>query len=466
MPIAIYWFRRALRLDDNQGLSVALERYGSIVPVFVLDPAILSRPDTGKARVRFLFQGLAALDASLRERGGRLIIRHGDPIEVLPRLAAECGAKAVYYADEHEPHGMRRDEAVRAALEKQGVLVTTLEDHLLVSPDRLFTKAGSAYTKFTPYKKRWLEEKIPAPLPLPTRIPVPEGISTEPLPKPKANWPQATVRGGEAEARKLLDTFLVEAVKVYDTGREKPAHEGTSRLSAYLRFGMLSPRRFHYELNALREKLPVAERVGVDTVITELCWRDFFAQVLYHFPHAATGSFKAELDTIAWQNDERLFEAWKQGRTGYPIVDAAMRQLQSESWMHNRARMIVASFLTKDLLIDRRWGEKHFMELLVDGDMAANNGGWQWAASTGTDAQPYFRIFNPTSQGEKFDPEGAYVKRWVPELAQVPAKAIHTPWVLSPTERKSLGADAYPIPIVDHGVQREKALALFKAVRK
>lgn len=466
MPTAIYWFRRALRLDDNHGLNAALERFGSVVPVFILDPAILSRPDTGKARVRFLFEGLAVLDADLRKRGGRLIVRHGDPLNVLPRLLAECDARAIYFADEHEPYGIQRDEAVRTTLEQQGIQVLTQEDHLLVSPDRIFSKTGSAYTQFTFYKKRWVDEKIPAPLPVPRHISVPEQIQSEPLPTPEPSWPRATVLGGEEEARKLLDRFLVEAAGDYDTGRDKPAQEGTSRLSAYLRFGMLSARRFYHELQALREKLPTTRHAGVDTVISELCWRDFFAQVLFHYPRAATGSFKVGLDTIAWQNEERLFEAWKQGRTGYPIVDAAMRQLQSESWMHNRARMIVASFLTKDLLIDWRWGEKHFMELLVDGDMAANNGGWQWAASTGTDAQPYFRIFNPTSQGEKFDPAGEYVKRWVPELAQVPANTIHTPWLLSTAERKRLGADTYPMPIVDHAVQREKALALFKAVRK
>jgi deoxyribodipyrimidine photo-lyase len=466
MTPAIYWFRRALRLDDNQGITEALARFGSVVPVFLLDPAILSRPDTGKARMRFLFEGLASLDADLRARGGRLIIRQGNPVDVLPRLALECGARTVFHAREHEPHGIQRDAAVKAALEVAGIELVAHEDHLLISPDRVRTQAGGGYTVFSPYKRRWLEEGIPAPLPAPGRIPVPVAIASESLPVPDSGWPQAVVRGGEAEAHRLLDQFLTAAARSYDTGRETPATEGTSRLSAHLRFGMLSARRFYQELRALRAGLPVTDRAGVDTVISELCWRDFYAQVLFHFPHAATGSFKPELDTIAWQNDERLFAAWKAGRTGYPIVDAALRQLQSEGWMHNRARMIVASFLTKDLLIDWRWGERHFMELLVDGDMAANNGGWQWAASTGTDAQPYFRIFNPTSQGQKFDPEGTYVRRWVPELARVPTKAIHAPWTLSAAERAYLGADAYPQPIVDHAMQREKALALYRVVKK
>ncbi len=464
MSTAIYWFRRALRLDDNHGLLEALSHFEQVVPVFILDPAILTRPDTGKARVRFLFEGLSALDADLRTLGGRLILRHGDPTAVLPELIKECGATALFHAREHEPYGVLRDEAVRAALE---IEIISHEDHLLISPDQIFTKTGGVYTVFSPYKKNWLEQTtIPPALPAPERVRVPEGIFSEPLPLPEAHWPQATVFGGEHEARKLLDTFLESGARVYDTGRELPGVEGTSRLSAHLRFGMLSVRRFYHALREVRAALPATQRNGVSTVISELIWRDFYAQVLFHFPHAATGSFKRELDTIPWQNDPELFESWKAGRTGYPIVDAAMRQLQGEGWMHNRARMIVASFLTKDLLIDWRWGESYFMEMLVDGDMAANNGGWQWAASTGTDAQPYFRIFNPTSQGEKFDPDGAYVRRWVPELARVPAKAIHAPWTLSPAERSYLGADAYPAPVVEHSVQREKALALYKAARE
>jgi deoxyribodipyrimidine photo-lyase len=459
MSTALYWFRRALRLDDNAGLTEALKRFERVACVFILDPAILSRPDTGKARVRFLFEGLASLEADLRARGGRLIVRHGDPVEVLPRLAAECAASVVFHAREHEPHGKERDARVSRVIE-----TVVHEDHLLVSPDRVFTQAGAPYTVFSPYKRRWLEETIPAPLPAPERVPAPEGLFSEPLPTPDPSWPEATVSGGEGEARTLLNRFLSEAASVYDTGREAPATDGTSRLSAHLRFGMLSARRFYHKLQTVRAALPVTGRRGIDTVISELVWRDFYAQVLFHFPHAASGSFQRELDTIAWHNDERLFDAWKDGRTGYPIVDAAMRQLASESWMHNRARMIVASFLTKDLLIDWRWGESYFMQMLVDGDMAANNGGWQWAASTGTDAQPYFRIFNPTSQGEKFDPDGAYVKRWVPELARVPAKAIHAPWALATAERAYLCPE-YPTPIVDHALQREKALALYREAR-
>jgi deoxyribodipyrimidine photo-lyase len=463
MSTAVYWFRRALRLDDNHGLCAALARFERVVPVFILDPAILTRSDTGKTRVRFLFEGLKVLDDDLRARGGRLIVRLGDPIDILPKLIRECGATALFHASEHEPHGILRDESVKAAL---NIEIVSHEDHLLIPPDQIFTKVGGVYTVFSPYKKNWLEQTtVAAALPAPERVVVPEAIFSEPLPMPEAHWPQATVLGGESEARKLLDTFLSSAATRYDTGRELPGVEGTSRLSAHLRFGMLSARRFYHTLRSVRASQPVTQRFGIDTVISELIWRDFYAQVLFHFPHAASGSFKRELDTIAWQNDPALFASWKAGRTGYPIVDAAMRQLQGEGWMHNRARMIVASFLTKDLLIDWRWGEQYFMEMLVDGDMAANNGGWQWAASTGTDAQPYFRIFNPTSQGEKFDPDGAYVKRWVPELARVPAKSIHAPWTLTPAERSYLGADAYPAPIVDHAVQREKALAMYKAVR-
>ena len=307
-------------------------------------------------------------------------------------------------------------------------------------------------------------------------MPVPADIKSDGLPSLdtlKFQTAQTFECGGEDAAHRLLKGFLDKKIERYDTARDILSEDGTSLLSRHLHLGTLSAR---FVVDAVRqagldapsgpargEHQPEA---GHSTFLSEIAWHDFYLQILHHFPHVASGAFRPQYDALKWENDETLFEAWKTGKTGYPIVDAAMRQLNAVAWMHNRGRMVVASFLTKDLLIDWRWGEKYFMQQLVDGDQAANNGGWQWAAGTGTDAQPYFRIFNPTSQGEKFDPEGEYVRRWVPELARVPAKSIHAPWKLSEAEREHLGAGGYPKPVVDHAVQRGRALAMYAKAAK
>lgn len=465
MTTAIFWFRRDLRLDDHRGLCSALARFESVVPVFVLDPALLSRPDIAKARVRFLFEGLADLDAQLRARGGRLIVRSGDPAQVLPALARETGASVVFHADENEPHGRERDANVSRALQKIGVSVETHEDLFLVPPDAVKTQAGGVYTVFTPFFRTWSVQPIPPCLPNPPRFAVPPSLPSEPLPTADLTWPTACVRGGESEGERLLDRFLSGAAKSYIPGREQMAEAGTGGLSAYLKFGMLSPRRIRERVLSVRETSSPETWASLDGFVRQLAWRDFYGQILFHFPRCVTESFQPALNTVAWENDLALFDAWREGRTGYPVVDAAMRQLLAEGWMHNRARMIAASFLTKDLLVDWRWGERHFMNHLVDGDPANNNGGWQWAAGTGTDAQPYFRIFNPVSQGTKFDPDGDYVRRWVSELTKVPSEVIHEPWKLSPAERNVLGLN-YPAPIVDHAVRRERALAMYKAAKE
>jgi deoxyribodipyrimidine photo-lyase len=474
--IALYWFRRSIRLDDNRALIEAAANAEQIVPVFILDPAILTHATTGVARVNFLFEALADVDTSLRERGSRLILRHGQPVAELERLVGETGATAVFFGREYEPYGRERDEAVIKALEKLGVSVLQSSDHLLTEPEDIRTKAGGVYTVFTPYKRVWLEQPIDSPAPAPRRIETPNNIHSEALPKlPKrlgvaGDFDQKPkVTGSEAEAKRWLKDFLENCVGEYDTDRDFPGLEGTSRLSAYLKFGVISPRRVFAGVQNRRKSLGLEKKSGIDTWLSELAWRDFYYQILFHFPHVVDGAFRPVYNDISWENDETLFRAWCEGKTGYPIVDAAQRQLNTEAWMHNRARMITASFLTKDLLCDWRWGERFFMQKLVDGDQASNNGGWQWSAGTGTDAQPFFRIFNPVSQGEKFDPTGEYVKRWLPELKRVPAKYVHRPWELSAAEQEAVGCVLgrdYPKPIVDHKIQREKALTLYRFAEK
>lgn len=417
-------------MDDNRALLLALQSAEQVVPVFVLDPKILARTDTSPRRVAFLYAGLHRLDADLRARGSYLVIRHGDPQEELPRLAAETGATAVFHSREYEPAGLERD--------RQLPLETHVaRDHLLVEPETIQSKQGTPYTVFTPYYRVWEQQAFLAPLAAPVRIPTPAALPSLPLPASPL-----TPRSPES----VLAQFVGQGMAHYETDREFLGEPGTSQLSAYLKFGMISIRRLR--------------AVAINPAwLRQLAWRDFYYQILWHFPHVAQGCFKREYDSLAWLNDPALLAAWQEGRTGYPIVDAGMRQLRETGWMHNRARMIVASFLTKDLLCDWQLGEQWFMQHLVDGDLACNNGGWQWAAGTGTDAQPYFRIFNPVSQGEKFDPDGLYVRRWCPELKDVPTKLIHRPWDATPST-------SYPAPIVEHSAQRAKALVLYKAVSK
>ena len=474
----IVWLRRDLRVHDNAALHHACAQAETVVPLFVFDPAILSRDDTGAARVAFLVDALGVLDGNLQKLGGRLIVRQGKVPEQVLKAVDEFEADGVFHQREYEPFGAKRDEAVAAALTERGKAVETFPGLALFEPPEILSQAGTPYTVFSPYKREWFSRPAQGPLPAPRRVPVPEPARSEALPSAKDltfQTAQTFECGGEDAAQRLLKAFLAK-IERYDRARDILSEDGTSRLSRHLHLGTLSAR---FVVDAVRkagldqpsgatgeQKSEHQGEPGHSTFLSEIAWHDFYLQVLSHFPHVATGAFRPQYNAIKWENDETLFTAWKSGKTGYPIVDAAMRQLNSVAWMHNRGRMIVASFLTKDLLIDWRWGEKYFMQQLVDGDQAANNGGWQWAAGTGTDAQPYFRIFNPTSQGEKFDPAGDYVKRWVPELARVPAKFIHAPWKLSEAERDHLGASDYPRPVVDHAVQRGRALALYAEAAK
>lgn len=469
MNYCIHWFRRDLRLFDNQALTAASQQSGGhVIPLFIVDPALVQSSRVGVNRLAFLASRLRTLHAELVARGSALLIAYGDPRHVLLDIARTYDARMVTFERDTGPWGRQRDRDVAQILLANGLTGQTSHTLTIVPPTTLKTGAGTPYTVFTPFYRAWRnaldvhdEFEIP---PLYRHPQQPD----EPI---WPDWPLSEVavpdsRRTHAEA--CLQAFASTSMNAYTTGRDMLAQSGTSRLSPYLRFGILSPQECARVALANMPRIAGTERSGAEVWLSELAWRDFYHQILYHFPHVTHGSFRPVYDAVQWSNNQEWFAAWCEGRTGYPIVDAAMRQLNQEGWMHNRARMIVSSFLTKDLLIDWRWGERYFMQKLFDGDTAANNGGWQWAAGTGTDAQPYFRIFNPLSQGQKFDPDGAYVKKYLPELRHVPTKFIHAPWLLQGTDmrnaRITMGVE-YPYPIVDHATQRTAALAMYAAIK-
>ena len=469
MKTVIHWFRRDLRVSDNTALheaDVAAER---VVPVFCWDEAILRSPDVGAPRVAFLLESLRSLESNLGALGHRLIVRRGRPDDVLRSLARETGASAVFANRDYEPYARERDARVGAVLAQEGVAFRLFKDSVVWEEREVLTGAGGVYTVFTPYSRAWRSRPVPSPRPRlgQARVAADTSWVSEALPaSPSELGHPCGVElfpAGERAGLRALDDFLKGRVERYGTGRDTPSDDGgTSRLSPHLRFGTVNVRTALERLGRARAAATGdVGRRGCEVWETELIWREFYAQVLANHPHVATGAFRREYDGLAWEGRDEWFEAWCVGATGYPVVDAAMRCLNATGWMHNRLRMIVAMFLTKDLLVSWQRGERYFMQRLVDGDLAANNGGWQWSAGTGTDAAPYFRIFNPVSQGEKFDPQGAFVRRWLPELAGVPDKFIHRPW--DDPGRRALGS--YPARIVDHAVQRDRCLRMFKAVR-
>ncbi len=467
MSPSIWWIRRDLRLHDNQALAAALERGDGVVPLFILDDVLATSPYVGPKRLAFLYGCLKRLDEDLRRRGSRLILRRGRPVDVLRQVSQECDAGALVAEADYSPYARRRDKRVSAALPLQ------LVDGVAIRPVGLVEKkAGGPYTVFTPFSRAWHELPPVARndlLPAPEALTTPE-LATEVIPdEPRLPDTVPFAPGAEA-AHQQLDLFLAAGIAEYRQLRDRVDLAATSRLSPYLRFGLLSARQCAVAaLEARNGTADQAGRQGADTWLNELIWRDFYLNILYHFPEVRRRSFRAELDHILWRNDEDEFAAWRRGETGYPLVDAAMRQLMTTGWMHNRARMIVASFLVKDLLIDWRWGERWFMQQLIDGDPASNNGGWQWSAGTGTDAAPYFRIFNPTTQARKFDPHGHYIRHWVPELARVPDSHIHEPAGMPDALQEEagcrLGRD-YPRPIVDHRRARERTLEAYRQARE
>jgi len=466
MPWGLHWFRNDLRLHDNTALEALAERAEAWLPVFILDPRLVGSARSGAARMSFLLDCLAQLARALEKRGVPLVIRSGRPEQELPKLLAETGARLLSFNRDVTPFARERDAAVRVAVTRSGVEVIERLDHVVFAASEVRTAKGGAYSVYSPYRKTWWQRwraqprrpasarQLPAPIP---------GFAADPVPSPLAFGLEAGRRslpaGGEEAAARRLERFFATAVERYHEDRDRPDRDGTSRLSPYLRFGAISVR----ECFARGEEACVAEpklRAGVSKWFDELVWREFYSSILEEHPRVLRESYRSEYDALVWNDDPDGFEAWCEGRTGYPIVDAGMRQLRQTGWMHNRVRMIVASFLTKDLLLDWRAGERFFFDQLVDGDPASNNGGWQWAASTGTDPQPYFRIFNPVAQGQRWDPAGDYVRRWVPELQSLRGAHVHSPW-----EADRPPSD-YPPPIVDHAERREIALERFSDVRE
>ncbi len=472
MPTLIHWFRRDLRAADNTALSSAARDGDRVVPVFVLDDRYAGDPDVGPDRFRFLRESLESLSASLARLSGRLVLRRGPADRALPELLRETGASAVYANVEIGPYAERRDAAAAAAIEAAGGRLRLFPDALLVEPDVIASDAGDPYTVYTPFARKWTAAEKRDPVPSPASLDTPE-VASVPIPKVRA-WrdllPDARgPRGGEAEASELVARFFAGPAAAYAVDRDRPDREGTSRLSPHFHFGTISPRAVRAAAEeAWREATP-AGRDSIRKFVGELAWREFYHHVLFHFPRVAGESFRAEFDRMPWKENAAGLEAWTRGETGYPFVDAGMRELSTTHWMHNRARMVAASFLTKDLHVHWRRGEKWFERQLADADLANNNGGWQWAAGSGTDAAPYFRIFNPVLQSRKFDPEGRYIRRFVPELARVPDARIHEPWTMSASEQAAAGCRIgvdYPAPILDHAREKAVALEMFAAIRK
>ena len=459
------WFRRDLRVHDLPALAAAA-RAEATLPVFVLDDRLLTAGRFPSARRTWFMLGcLRALDGALRERGARLVVRHGRPEDELPRLAQAAGAAEVHWTADHSPWARARDRRVAAALARIGVDARAHPGTAVVDdPAGLRTRQGGPFTVFSPFARAWRRAPRRAPAAAPRRLRPPAGVAAGRLPalaelglRLEAEPPFTP---GEAAGRRAMHAFLRTGLAEYAARRDTPAG-GSSRLSPYLRWGCVSP----LEL----ERLAAGRGgEGAEELRTELGWRDFHAAVLVHFPSVVRLELRAPMRALEWAAPGAELDAWRAGRTGYPLVDAGMRQLRAEGWMHNRVRMVVASFLTKDLHLDWRLGEAHFMAELVDGDMAANNGGWQWVASTGTDPAPYFRrLFNPVAQQRRYDPDGDYVRRWVPELRAVPAERIAEPWTMSEAEQRAAGCVIgrdYPAPVVDHAAERRRAIERYRAV--
>lgn len=448
MTTALWWIRRDMRLADNKAL-VAAASNGDVVPVFVVDPKLIAT--AGAARVRFMFDNLDSLN---KDMGGALVVRQGDPAQELLTVAQTVGATDVHIAADFAPFGRQRDERVRTALAAHNIALHEDDSPYVINPGTVRKDDGNPLQVFTPFYKRWLN------------------VTWSSADKTKVSFADATSLGtnfpeiaasrsemhelmpaGEKAAWKRWEQWSKKRLGTYKDERNRPDVDGTSMLSPYLRFGVIHPRQ-------LLAELPSGP--GADHYRSELCWREFYGDVLFHKPHTVWKNLQSKMDALPVDTNaaaKKKFDAFTKAQTGYPIVDAGIRQMLATGWMHNRVRMIVASFLIKDLHLPWQWGARFFMDHLIDGDIASNNHGWQWTAGTGTDAAPYYRVFNPFGQGEKFDPEGLYVRTWIPELAEVDNKNVHSPWslgMLAPTQ--------YPAPMVDHAVEREDALARYKKV--
>jgi deoxyribodipyrimidine photo-lyase len=482
-PTGLMWFRRDLRAHDNAALYHALRSCERLHCVFVLDTDILDGLPRADRRVEFILAALEELDAELRRIAGQphagLIVRIGSAREAIPATAHALHAQAVFANNDDEPFALARDARVRGDLAGVGIALLTSKDQVIFERAEVMTQVGRPYSVFTPYKNAWLKKLDPfylssypvarhaealAPRPEGDRKPMPSlaDIGFEPT-----NLRSLPLPLGASGGQQLFEEFF-ERMDHYHVARDYPGVRGPSYLGVHLRFGTVSIR----QLAATAHQLSIQGMRGASVWLSELAWRDFYMQILAHYPHVATSAFKPEYDAIKWERGklaDTLFAAWCEGRTGYPLVDAAMAQINQTGYMHNRLRMVVASFLTKDLGIDWRWGERYFAEHLNDFEQASNNGGWQWAASTGCDAQPYFRIFNPVSQSERFDAEGKFIRRYLPQLADLPNALLHAPWRANEIELAAAGVELgknYPRPIVDHAEARERTLARYAVVKK
>lgn len=477
------WFRRDLRVQDNAALYHALRSCAQVHCVFVLDRDILDPLPRADRRVEFIRESLVDLDRSLRQMAGQehvgLIVRHAVASVEIPRLALNLGVQSVFANHDYEPQAIDRDAVVRGALANDGIALHTYKDQVVFERDEVLTANGRPYAVFTPYRNAWLRkvdgfylkaypvenhasalaERAPD---LRQTVPPLEAFGFE-----RTNLASLRIPTGARGGHELFSEFLGRMDRYHET-RDFPGVKGPSYLGVHLRFGTVSIRHLAAEAHRMAGQGVEGARVWLG----ELIWRDFYAQVLAHYPHVVTRSFKPDYDAIHWEHGkqaESLFTAWCKGLTGYPIVDAAMAQLNQTGYMHNRLRMITASFLVKDLGIDWRWGERYFAAHLNDYDLASNNGGWQWSSSTGCDAQPYFRIFNPVNQSEKFDPDGRFIRRYLPALAQLPPSAMHAPWAADGQTLSAAGVElgkTYPKPLVSHTEAREKTLARYAVVRK
>ena len=458
----LVWFRRDLRLADHPGVRAAADG-GRAVFLFVLDPAILGRRHhEAPPRLRFLRAGLEALDAELRDRGSRLVVRTGRPEEVVPAVAQEAMASVVTWSREISPLGRARDARVRAALEAGRVEVREVAGDMVAEPEDLPGSSGAGYLVFTPFSRVWRDLPLPAHVAAPARLDGPDlgGDGLDRLPPGDPPLP-----GGPVAARRRLVAFIRSGrADGYRSGRNAPGEDATSHLSAYLRLGMCTGPQIGRALG-----LPGSLSAGREAFWRQICWREFYHHHLARHPEVLGMALREDLRGVEWDDDPGDLDAWEAGETGFPFVDAGMRQLAQTGWIHNRARMVVASFLVKDLLVDWRRGESVFMRNLVDGDPANNNGGWQWVAGTGTDAAPYFRVLNPMLQSKRFDAGGGYIRRYVPELRDVPDSRIHEPWRMSAEEQRGAGCrigSDYPAPRVDHKERRELMLDRYRRARE
>lgn len=468
--LILFWHRCDLRISDNRGLAAARERSSKLVGVFCLDPNILQRDDLAPARVAYLMGCLAALQQRYQAAGSQLLFLHGEPEKAIPQLATTLAARTVFWTRDVEPYSQQRDRVVREALESVGIEVCNGWDKLLHAPGEILTQAGNPYTVYGPFWKNWSCQEKLEPAPTPSNL---QGLTAEEhtaaqkagaiaLPTAKDlgySWDRGfLVEPGEEAARDRLAEFCDRALENYQEQRNLPAVEGTSFLSGPLKFGAIGIRTlWQATAAALANSRSDESRNSIIAWQKELAWREFYQHALYAFPDLANGPYRDRFKNFPWDNNEDYFQAWCDGKTGYPIVDAAMRQLNETGWMHNRCRMIVASFLTKDLIVNWQWGEKYFMQNLWDGDLASNNGGWQWSASSGMDPKP-LRFFNPARQAQRYDPEGDYIRQWLPELSSLEPEYLVS-GKIPPLECQQCG---YPQPIVDRAKQQREFKERYK----